>query len=206
MLRVLLRFFFQKNKSSTKTFVKGSLEEILPSYEKLGSVRAHVRDAKRSRLTVACVGTLGAAHVRRGCGAGAARVRRGPRVTEGIAFFEIFSVRSSIGECNCKALDALAGEFRGCVKESNARYIIRECNCKALDALAGEFRGCVKESNARYIIGECNCKALDALAGEFRGCVKESNARYIIGEYNCKALDALASEFRGCVKRKQRFQ
>ena len=68
-----------------------------------------------------------------------------------------------------------------------------------LNAWAGEFRGCVKESNARYIIGECNCKALDALAGEFRGCVKESNAQRIIGEYNCKALDALAGEFRGRV-------
>ena len=61
-------------------------------------------------------------------------------------------MRSSIGKCNCKALDALAGEFRGCGKESNARYIIGKCNCKALDALAaGEFRGCGKESNARYI-------------------------------------------------------
>ena len=48
---------------------KGSLEEILPSYEKLRSVCAYVRDAKKSRLTVACVGTLGAARVRRGCGA-----------------------------------------------------------------------------------------------------------------------------------------
>ena len=37
---------------------------------------AHVRDAKRSRLTVGRVGTLGAAHVRRGCGAVAARLRR----------------------------------------------------------------------------------------------------------------------------------
>ena len=59
-------------------------------------------------------------------------------------------MRSSIGECNCKALDVLAGEFRGCVKESNVRYIIGEYNCKALDALAGEFRGCVRESNVRY--------------------------------------------------------
>ena len=52
--------------------IKGSLEEILPSYEKLRSVCAHVRDAKRSRLTVGRVGTLGAAHVRRMCGACAA--------------------------------------------------------------------------------------------------------------------------------------
>ena len=58
------------------TFVKGSLEEILPSYEKLRSVCVQVRDAKRSRLTVARVGTLGAARVRRGCGAVAARFRR----------------------------------------------------------------------------------------------------------------------------------
>ena len=58
--------------------VKGSLEEILPSYEKLRSVCAHVRDAKRSSLTVGRVGTLGAAHVRRGCGACAARLRRRP--------------------------------------------------------------------------------------------------------------------------------
>ena len=57
--------------------IKGSLEEILPSYEKLRSVCAHVRDAKRSRLTVGRVGTLGAAHVRRGCGACAAHVRHG---------------------------------------------------------------------------------------------------------------------------------
>ena len=71
-------------------------------------------------------------------------------------------MRSSIGKCNRKALDALAGEFRGCVKESNVRYIIGECNCKALDALAGEFRGCVRESDAQRIIGECNCKALEA--------------------------------------------
>ena len=82
--------------------------------------------------------------MRGGCGAGAARLRRGPRVTEGIAFFENFSVRSSIGECNCRVLDALAGEFRGCGKESNARYIIGECNCRVLDALSGEFRGRVK--------------------------------------------------------------
>ena len=54
------------------------------------------------------------------------------------------------------------------------RYIIGECNCKALDALAGEFRGCVRESDAQRSIGERNCKALDALAGEFRGYVKES--------------------------------
>ena len=52
--------------------VKGSLEEILPSYEKLRSVCVQVRDAKRSRLTAARVGTLGAARLRRGCGAGAA--------------------------------------------------------------------------------------------------------------------------------------
>ena len=58
--------------SKSQHFVKGSLEEILPSYEKLRSVCVHVRDAKRSRLTVACVGTLGAAHVRRGFGACAA--------------------------------------------------------------------------------------------------------------------------------------
>ena len=36
-----------------------------------------MRDAKRSRLTVGRVGTLGAAHVRRMCGACAAHVRRG---------------------------------------------------------------------------------------------------------------------------------
>ena len=53
--------------------IKGSLEEILPSYEKLRSVCVHVRDAKKSRLTVARVGTLGAARFRRGCGAGPRR-------------------------------------------------------------------------------------------------------------------------------------
>ena len=57
--------------------IKGSLEEILPGYEKLRSVCVQVRDAKRSRLTVARVRTLAAARFRRGCGAGAARVRRG---------------------------------------------------------------------------------------------------------------------------------
>ena len=59
--------------------IKGSLEEKLPSYEKLRSACVQVRDAKRSRLTVARVGTLGAAHVRRGCGGG-------PRLIRGIAF------------------------------------------------------------------------------------------------------------------------
>ena len=57
--------------------VKGSLEEILPSYEKLRSVCVQVRDAKGSRLRGACVGTLGAARLRRMCGAVAAHVRRG---------------------------------------------------------------------------------------------------------------------------------
>ena len=52
--------------------IKGSLEEILPSYEKLRSVCVHVRDAKKSWLTVACVGTLGAAQFWRVCGAIAA--------------------------------------------------------------------------------------------------------------------------------------
>ena len=33
-----------------------------------------------------------------------------------------------------------------------------------LDALAGEFRGCGKDS-VRHNIGECNCRVLDALAG-----------------------------------------
>ena len=66
--------------------------------------------------------------------------------------------------------------FRGCEKESNARHIIGECNCRVLDALAGEFRGRGRESNARHIIGECNCRVVDALAGEFRGCGKESSA------------------------------
>ena len=61
----------------TYLLIKGSLEEILPSYEKLRSVCAHVRDAKRSRLTVGRVGTLGAARLRRMCGACAAHVRRG---------------------------------------------------------------------------------------------------------------------------------
>ena len=75
--------------------------------------------------------------MRRMCGACAARLRAGPRLIRGIACFENFYVRSSIGECNCRGPDALAGEFRGCVKESNARYIIGECNCRVLDALAG---------------------------------------------------------------------
>ena len=58
------------------------------------------------------------------------------------------------------------------MRESDAQRIIGECNCKALDALAGEFRGCVRESDAQRIIGECNCRLRDALAGEFRGRVK----------------------------------
>ena len=93
--------------------IKRSLEEILPSYEKLRSVCVHVRDAEKSRLTVACVGTLGAARLRRGCGACAARLRRvcgaDPRRDWGIAFGGFFGVRGSIGECNCRLRDALAG-------------------------------------------------------------------------------------------------
>ena len=50
--------------------------------------------------------------------------------------------------------------------------LLGKCNCKALDALAGEFRGCVKESNAQRIIGGCICRLRDALAGELRGRVK----------------------------------
>ena len=194
-IQFTLKSALKSLKWSRKTLIKGSLEEILPSYEKLRSVCAHVRDAKRSRLTVGRVGTLGAAHVRRMCGGG-------PRRDWGIAFHWFFGVRSSIGKCNRKALEALAGEFRGCVKESNVRYIIGECNCKALDALAGEFRGCVRQSDAQGIIGECNCKALEALAGEFRGFGQESDAQRIIGECNCRVLDALAGEFRGRIKRK----
>ena len=126
---------------------------------------AHVRDAKESRLTVACVGTLGAARFRRGCGACAARVRRRPPSRLRHSFSWIFGVRSSFGGCNCWLLDALAGGFRGRGKESNARHIIGECNYRFLDALAGEFRGRGKESNVPHIIGECNCRVLDALSG-----------------------------------------
>ena len=90
------------------------------------------------------------------CGAVPARSRVVPRVIEGIAFLWNFGVRSSIGGSNCRSLDALAGEFRGCGKASNARQIIGECNCRVSDALAGEFRGCGQGSNARRIIGECN--------------------------------------------------
>ena len=84
---VFLQIFFLG--ISFYDFVKGSLEEILPSYEKLRSVCAHVRDAKRSRLTVGRVGTLGAAHVRRGCGACAAHVRRGCGTVSAAAPVEI---------------------------------------------------------------------------------------------------------------------
>ena len=49
------------------------------------------------------------------------------------------------------------------------RHIIGECNCRVLDALAGEFRGRGKDSNVRHIIAECNYRSPDALAGEFRG-------------------------------------
>ena len=113
------------------------------------------------------------------CGAVSARSRRVARVIGGIAFLSNFGVCSyNIGGSNCRALDALAGEFRGCEKESNARHIIGECNCRVLDAVAGEFRGCRKESTARLIIGECNCRVLDALSGEFRGCGQESNVRF----------------------------
>ena len=96
------------------------------------------------------------------CGAVAARLRRVPRVIEGTAFLWNFGVCSYIGGSNCRSLDALAGEFRGCGKESHARHIIGECNCRVPDALAGEFRGCGKGSNARRIIRECNCRVLDA--------------------------------------------
>ena len=66
----------RKTKKRMYHLIKGSLEEKLPSYEKLRSACVQVRDAKRSRLTVARVGTLGAGRLRRGCGACAARVRQ----------------------------------------------------------------------------------------------------------------------------------
>ena len=46
------------------------------------------------------------------CGAVSARSRRVARLILGIAFLSNFGVRSYIGECNCRVLDALAGEFR----------------------------------------------------------------------------------------------
>ena len=113
----------------------------------------------------------GAGH---GRGHGQGMVGARPRRDWGIAFHWIFCVRSSIGECNCRFLDALAGEFRGRGKESNVRHIIGESKYRFLDALAGEFRGRGKESNVRRIIEECNCRVLDALSGGFRGCGKES--------------------------------
>ena len=74
----------------------------LPSYEKLRSVCAYVCvcDAKKSRLTVACVGTLGAARLRRGWGAD-------PRRDWGIAFRGFFGVRSSIGGSKAGLLFAI---------------------------------------------------------------------------------------------------
>ena len=73
-LLVIIIIIIQITKTTqTKIIIiKGSLEEKLPSYEKLRSACVQVHDAKRSRLTVARVGTLGAAHVRRMCGAVAA--------------------------------------------------------------------------------------------------------------------------------------
>ena len=55
---------------------------------------------------------------------------------------------------------AMAGEFRGRGQDSNVRHTIGECNCRVLDALAGEFRGDGKDINVRHIIGECNCRVL----------------------------------------------
>ena len=60
-----------------RIIIKGNLEEILPSYEKMRSVYAHVHDAKKSSLTVGRIGTLGAAWLRRGYGAVAAHVWHG---------------------------------------------------------------------------------------------------------------------------------
>ena len=108
-------------------------------------------------------------------------------------------MRSSIGECNCKALDALAGEFRARQGKQCAAYYWgmqlqsarrigrrvqrlrqgRQCaayywgmQLQIARRIGRGFRGRGQESNARHIIGECNCRVLDALAGEFRGRVK----------------------------------
>ena len=109
------------------------------------------------------------------CGAGAAWLRRMARLILGIVFLWKLYKRSFIGECICRVLDALAGEFKGCRKESSARHIIGECNYGVLDTLVGEFRGYHNKNTARLIIGECNCRVLDTLSGEFRGCGQESN-------------------------------
>ena len=77
--------------------------------------------------------------------------------------------------CNQRKFRRDTSELRKVAKRVRA---CAWCNCRVLDALAGEFRGGVKVSDARYIIGECNCRALDALAGECRGCVKENNVRF----------------------------
>ena len=76
----------------------------------------------------------------------------------------------------------MAGEFRGCGKESNARHIVGECNCRVPDALAGEFRGCGKGSNARHIIGECYCRVLDACRDSYRE--KRSEVEISIAKYS----------------------
>ena len=57
----------------------------------------------------------------------------------------------------------MAGGFGGRGQDSNARHTLGECNCRLLDALSGRFRGRGKESNVRNTFGECNCRLLDAL-------------------------------------------
>ena len=84
---------------SHKTIIKGSLEEILPSYEKLRSVCVQVHDAKRRRLTVARVGTLGAARLRRGCGAVAAAA---PVEIEALLFMDFLVCVVLLGNATAK--------------------------------------------------------------------------------------------------------
>ena len=61
------------------------------------------------------------------CGAVAAR----PPVIEGAAFLWDFAVCSYIGGSNCRLLGALAGEFRGCGKESHARHLMGNATATA---------------------------------------------------------------------------
>ena len=96
-----------------------------------------------------------------------------------------------IVECVFKFPDVLAGEFTG--REIYDKLL--EHNCRLLEALAGEFRGYVKQSNIWYTITDtyiywqessevaeytpyywkCNCILLDVLVGKVKGHRKENN-------------------------------
>ena len=75
-------------------------------------------------------------------------------------------VRGGCGLCSREI--TMAGEFRGGGRDSNVRRIIGECNCRFLDALAGEFKGPERKAmsgicNGRFLdalAGEFRWKAM----------------------------------------------